>query len=78
MPQKKLAWVILPGAPETFFDLWKETESDGQFVALLVHAQKCGWIEILGQTDKDPKDIVAVLQEFYDVKYLKLGDKDGD
>ena len=78
MPDSRLVWIILPGAPEAFFDMWQEVESDAQFVALLIHAEKCGWVSIQGQTDKHPKDILAVLQEFYDVKYISMGAKDGD
>jgi hypothetical protein len=68
---KKLIWMPLPEAPAEFYEELRSIEDETAFFEYLAAAAGKGWIEIFGVTDKDPRDIVAQLQEHFKVLYVK-------
>ena len=72
MAKKSIVWVILPECPDSFLEkLSKIGDDEEAFVDTLIEGHNAGHIRILGSTDKDAKDIAAVLQEHFTVKVVK-------
>lgn len=69
---KKLwtAWMPLPDAPEEFLARAFGAKDHETFAAVLTEGVGNNWVEVLGVTDKDPKDIKAVLSEHYNVHHV--------
>lgn len=44
----------------------------------LLEFEKKGWITIHGKTERDPKDILACLQEHYDAKLIDISGDEPD
>lgn len=69
--KKRLVWMVTPDCPRWVYSAMSGLKDETTFIEFLADARELGWVEIFGVTDKDPKDILAQLQEFYDVKYIK-------
>jgi hypothetical protein len=74
MAEKRIVWIPVRGNDAEFWARMESVSNESDFWKLLVEAHKNGWVEILGQTDKQTEDLAAVLQEHFKVKVVSDGD----
>lgn len=68
---KRLLWLPTCGQDSEFWTRLEKVNTQKELFALLVEAHQKEWVMILGNTDKSPEDIAAVLQEFWNVQVIK-------
>jgi agmatine/peptidylarginine deiminase len=75
--EKKLLWMILPEAPDEFFEILKQVnpKSFDELIPVLAQAENMGWVKILGSTEESGEDIAKALSKESTVLHVKLDKK---
>jgi hypothetical protein len=77
--ERKFLYMIHPGnGGDRFLQALAKVDGELEYAKLLLESHKKGWISLLGVTDRDIKDIAAVLQEHFDVEVWRPGENDDD